>query len=246
MVNVRKGWFVTGVVIMLLAGYVLLLKPFFLDQGLSEDEKSETNQALNAIIEDVQRKKSFEDANQTATESHSEDTLATESEDHERVPDEDAAENVDSDATKESEPEKTAEANENLTEDTIAKETPEIEKISKIEEKYISGLTDIKLTAEKLVNNLVDEAKYEYQNLSEAEKKDMIVAGKLASKYMSRANELEAMIDDTVERLLVEYKEELKSNGLSTESVQLLRAQYETEKKERRETLLNKALHYQP
>jgi len=245
-VNVRKGWLVTGIVIVLLASYVLLLKPFFLDQGLSENEKKETNEALSAIIEGVQQEKTKDDAKQTALKPPLEDASMTENVDNENISFEDSTETVDSNVGNKIVSETNASTEENNTESVTSKDISDTEKISNIEKKYISGLNDIKITAEKLVNSLIGEAKLEYQNLSEEEKKDMIVAGKLASKYMSRANELEDMIDDTVERLLADYKTELKTNGLSTESIQLLRKQYETEKKERRETLLNKALHYQP
>jgi hypothetical protein len=40
-VGVRKGWLTAGVVVVLLAIYVFVLKPYYFDAGLSEEKKQQ-------------------------------------------------------------------------------------------------------------------------------------------------------------------------------------------------------------
>jgi hypothetical protein len=132
------------------------------------------------------------------------------------------------------------------TTETDQAATDQNAKKKRVEDRYIAAMEAVQTQAESLLDDLINEAKFEYQNLTAEEKDDFFVTGKLASKYMARANELEAMIDEAVESLLADMKAELSANGFSTESVEALQESYEAAKKARREELLTKALNYQP
>lgn len=124
-----------------------------------------------------------------------------------------------------------------------------VETISKEEaivKKYTVAMGKIELKAESLLQTLIGEAKFEYNNLSVSQKNDITVTGKLGSNYLSRADVLENIVDQAVDELLGKMKAELKKEGLETDSVKKLRNAYETQKQNRRDELMNKALGYQP
>jgi hypothetical protein len=236
-VGVRKGWLTAGVVVVLLAIYVFVLKPYYFDAGLSEEKKQETSQALETII------KSAKDENAaTAVESdqmtNDDGSTAQESA---FIEDESEAATV-TDAADESD----IASEQAQTTETDQAATDQNAKKKRVEDRYIAAMEAVQTQAESLLDDLINEAKFEYQNLTAEEKDDFFVTGKLASKYMARANELEAMIDEAVESLLADMKAELSANGFSTESVEALQESYEAAKKARREELLTKALNYQP
>jgi hypothetical protein len=237
-VSVRRGWLTAGIVIVLLAIYVFVLKPYYFDAGLSEEEKQETSQALETIINRA-KDEAEESHDKSAGQEEEPKVEATDPIETEPVPNtvgEETEPNTDSstvpsDATN---PETAGELNEQQSAQ------------KRIEDRYTLTMTEVQKQAESLLNDLIEEAKFEYQNLTVEEKDDLLVTGKLASKYMARANELEAMIDEAVESLLADMKAELSANGFSTESVESLQHTYEAAKKARREELLSKALNYQP
>ncbi|MBS7525875.1 hypothetical protein KHM83_04190 [Fusibacter paucivorans] len=237
-VSVRKGWLMAGIVIVLLVIYVFVLKPYYFDAGLSEEEKQETSQALESIIN-----RAKEDAVQLP------DTLTEQDEEsHEEAADPIETEPVPNTVGETTEPntDSSTVPSDSLDPETASDTDEQQAKQKRIEAQYVETMEAVQTQAESLLNDLIEEAKFEYQNLTVKEKDDLLVTGKLASKYMARANELEAMIDEAVESLLADMKAELSANGFSTESVESLQITYEAAKKARREELLSKALNYQP
>ncbi|MBF4695125.1 hypothetical protein [Fusibacter ferrireducens] len=253
--------------ILLSAVYVFVIKPYLFPGDLSEAIRTEAETEFNSILESVDEKDIVEADELPVTDSEVPVKSGNDSEPdkdvvHENNGSEESGEvsSLPNLPPKEQEVPPVAEQQENSVaennpqskEDVSKNESvPEkpVKTVSKedaIIEKYTAAMGKIEVKAESLLQTLIGEAKYEYNNLSAAQKNDITVTGKLGSNYLSRADVLENIVDQAVEELLGKMKAELKSEGLGTDSVKKLRAAYETQKQNRRDELMNKALGYQP
>ena len=230
MVQVFRGkWFI-GVIVIGMLGYIFFIKPYYFDAGLSEFEREETNAIFDEIIESAVE-------NQNSQETVSSVTLIEDDNTSEVLNPPEAQDVISEEDTRGAlKQEVESKAQDAVGEDALQ---------DQIYSHYFNAMEAIRIEAEQLLSQLINEAKFEYGNLTTSERKDILVTGKLASKYISRANELEKIVDGAVERLLSKMENELEINRLSTESVLSLQSKFENEKKERRELLLSKAVNYQ-
>ena len=242
------------VLVLLSVVYVFVIKPYLFPGDLSEAIRTEAETEFNSILDSVDEKDSAEtDAEPVQREADLElsKEVVQESDDRE-IDDEVLSVPVVPPKNQEipsttNQVENREEASNSQKNESVPNEpVVTISKEEAIVEKYTAAMGKIEVKAESLLQTLIGEAKVEYNSLTASQKNDITVTGKLGSNYLSRADVLENIVDQAVDELLDKMKAELKKEGLKTESVKNLRNAYETQKQNRRDELMNKALGYQP
>lgn len=114
----------------------------------------------------------------------------------------------------------------------------EIEK--KIETKYLVVFNQLKVRFEGALNELLQQGMNEYTMLKKKKKNFSKI--KLGAKYIKRGRALEKQCDAEFDMILAQMQQELISNSIDSDLCKKAKKQYNDEKKERQQMLLEKAL----
>lgn len=112
--------------------------------------------------------------------------------------------------------------------------------VSSIKEKYGPALEGLEAQAETKINALINRAKSEY--LEKKENGSSIDFGYFYNKYMSAAKDLEASTDIIFQAVLHSVEKDLVANGFDKAYAQSIKDKYEATKKERRNSILSRAM----
>lgn len=108
---------------------------------------------------------------------------------------------------------------------------------------YDQILADMQQDGMDMVNQLVDQAKVDYQTLKQSNGSDPAAVGKLAAEYMSRGGALEDEMDSSFSAVLQAMREQLTSLGIPPDAIiSDYQTRYDQIKAERQKTLIDKAL----
>ena len=107
-----------------------------------------------------------------------------------------------------------------------------------IEEKYRSIAGALRVASYAHINSLIGQAKGEYLSYPEGERED--VKYKIGLKYFKIAKSAEKTCDKKFYSIMEQFESELKGNGYDADVVERAKAQYEAEKKAKREQYLSK------
>lgn len=110
--------------------------------------------------------------------------------------------------------------------------------LTKIKNKYTVQFKTLERAYQGKMKGLLDQAKGEYIAVKNGEAEVSVMS--LATKYMKKANAMEAEADTQFYAVLVKMEQELKSQGLSTELIQLAETEYEMRKKNQRAAFIQK------
>ncbi len=110
--------------------------------------------------------------------------------------------------------------------------------LTKIKNKYTVQFKKLERAYQGKMKGLLDQAKGEYIAVKNGEAEVSVMS--LATKYMKKANAMEAEADTQFYAVLVKMEQELESQGLSTELIQLAETEYELRKKNQRAALIQK------
>ncbi len=106
--------------------------------------------------------------------------------------------------------------------------------------KYQSAFVVMEKGYETKINDLMLTAITEYKSLSKQEKKNAMLT--LGLEYLNHGAALEEASDKSFNRVLAQMRQELEENNLSIDILMTVKNQYEQEKNERRELLMEKDL----
>ncbi|KDR94663.1 hypothetical protein SAMN02745945_02601 [Peptoclostridium litorale DSM 5388] len=107
-----------------------------------------------------------------------------------------------------------------------------------IEEKYRSIVGALRVASYAHINSLIGQAKGEYLSYPEDQRED--VKYKIGLKYFKIAKSAEKTCDKKFYSIMEQFESELEGNGYDADIVERAKAQYEAEKKTKREEYLSK------
>ncbi len=107
---------------------------------------------------------------------------------------------------------------------------------------YEQVFNELEDKANQLLENLISQAKKEYDSLTMKEKENPVVLSAMASDYLAKSKTLERQIDEVFYDVLGDMKEELKTNQLDTGILKQFEKEYVDNKRERKKELMEKAL----
>ncbi len=112
--------------------------------------------------------------------------------------------------------------------------------VSSIKQKYVPALENLQSQADNKLNTLVGHAKKEYSD--KKANGESISYGYFYNKYVGAANGLEARTDAVFAGVIKAVEKDLVANGYDKSYAQNLVDDYDAKKKERKDSLLNKAM----
>jgi len=95
---------------------------------------------------------------------------------------------------------------------------------------YYTQLESIQDTSQESVAEMVEMAKNEFIQADDDIKYTLAYKRELIIKYYDLANQMEAMVDDTVNSVLIKFQHELETYGYTTSIVEQFRTEYEHQK----------------
>lgn len=112
--------------------------------------------------------------------------------------------------------------------------------VSSIKEKYMPTLEALQVQANEKINGLVGQAYSEY--VAKRQKGEEVSFGYFYNKYIGAADTLEASTDAVFNSIMTIIESELAANGFNKEHADSFRDEYNAQKEQRRNALMNKAL----
>lgn len=108
---------------------------------------------------------------------------------------------------------------------------------------YSKALDQQKQEAFQMVDNLITQAKADWEALKKSGKASAAAKGTLASEYLAKSKVMEAQMDDSFEALIRKMEEQLNEEGIDpTAIIEQYRAEYKKIKEENRTAMMDKAI----
>ncbi|MFC5589120.1 hypothetical protein ACFPRA_09490 [Sporosarcina soli] len=119
-------------------------------------------------------------------------------------------------------------------------ETEKKPTVASIKQKYAPTFENLQVQADNKLNSLIGHAKKEY--IDKKESGESISYGYFYNKYVDAANGLEAQTDAAFNSVIKAVEKDLVANGYGKSYAQSFIDEYNVKKKERRDSLISKAM----